>query len=259
MKSKSGFTLVELSIVLVIIGLLIGGILVAQSMVSTARINSQVQQLQQFDIAINNFRTKYQGLPGDNLIIPHDSCQGGDNNGYIDGKRDSGCVFSITGITWAGNAELANFFYQLTSLDLLKTTRADGQPYSRSSDAGTVYSDKQFPMSKLDKELGIIVAGNPAWDKNYYFFNRSGRPSHQMDYHGSNVLMSAKDALAVDLKLDDGKPLTGTARSIDLTNNTSDMFDGATFGGFWRCDDGVKYLTATTSKCQFAVEILFSN
>ena len=63
---KKGFTLVELAIVLVIIGLLIGGILVAQSMVSTTRIHSQVTQLQQLDTAIQNFQTKYNSLPGDN-------------------------------------------------------------------------------------------------------------------------------------------------------------------------------------------------
>ncbi|MEI9897868.1 MAG: prepilin-type N-terminal cleavage/methylation domain-containing protein [Chthoniobacter sp.] len=46
---ESGFTLVEPSIVLVIIGLLIGGILVAQSMISTSKITATIQQLGQFD------------------------------------------------------------------------------------------------------------------------------------------------------------------------------------------------------------------
>ena len=48
---KSGFTLVELSIVLVIIGLLIGGILVGQSLIESAKMNSFVRQVQQIDIA----------------------------------------------------------------------------------------------------------------------------------------------------------------------------------------------------------------
>jgi prepilin-type N-terminal cleavage/methylation domain-containing protein len=62
---KQGFTLVELSIVLVIIGLLIGGILVAQSMIDTSKIEAQVRQIGQFDSAVANFVTKYNSLPGD--------------------------------------------------------------------------------------------------------------------------------------------------------------------------------------------------
>ena len=50
---------------LVIIGLLVGGILVATSMIHTANIHRFVGQVQQFDAAIANFQTKYNGLPGD--------------------------------------------------------------------------------------------------------------------------------------------------------------------------------------------------
>src|SRR5476649_103906 len=62
---KRGFTLVELSIVLVIIGLLIGGILVAQSMTETARIVAVAAQIQQFDAGVESFKAKYNALPGD--------------------------------------------------------------------------------------------------------------------------------------------------------------------------------------------------
>ena len=50
---------------LVIIGLLIGGILAAQSMINTAKITAQVRQIQQIQIAVNNFNTKFNCLPGD--------------------------------------------------------------------------------------------------------------------------------------------------------------------------------------------------
>src|SRR5689334_12951196 len=75
---KRGFTLIELSIALVIIGLLIGGILAAQTMVATAKIGSFVAQLQQTDAVVSNFKTKYNYLPGDAPAF------GGDGDGIID-------------------------------------------------------------------------------------------------------------------------------------------------------------------------------
>lgn len=62
---QKGFTLVELSIVLVIIGLLVGGILVGQSLIDAAKLNSLVRQFQQYDAAANSFKSKYKFLPGD--------------------------------------------------------------------------------------------------------------------------------------------------------------------------------------------------
>ena len=62
---NNGFTLIELSIVLVIIGLLIGGILVGQSLIQSAAINATVSQIQQFDASTMAFKSKYKYLPGD--------------------------------------------------------------------------------------------------------------------------------------------------------------------------------------------------
>ena len=72
---KKGFTLVELSIVLVIIGLLIGGILVGQSLIESAKTTATLQQLSQFDIAVSNFSTKYKQLPGDSKFHGGDGDQ----------------------------------------------------------------------------------------------------------------------------------------------------------------------------------------
>ena len=65
MHPRSGFTLVELSIVLVIIGLIAGGVLVGRDLIEAAAIRQQITQVERFKTAVQTFRTKYNGLPGD--------------------------------------------------------------------------------------------------------------------------------------------------------------------------------------------------
>ncbi len=65
--AQSGFTLVELAIVLVIIGLIVGGVLVGQDLIKAAEIRSAVSQIEKYNTAATTFRTKYDGYPGDLL------------------------------------------------------------------------------------------------------------------------------------------------------------------------------------------------
>lgn len=69
MTLRSGFTLVELSIVLVIIGLVAGGVLVGRDLIAAATIRSTISQIEKYKTAVNTFRGKYGYLPGD---IPAD-------------------------------------------------------------------------------------------------------------------------------------------------------------------------------------------
>lgn len=62
---KKGFTLVELSIVLVIIGLLIGGTLVGQSMIRTVKIKKFHRQIVELETLTNMFSQQFKALPGD--------------------------------------------------------------------------------------------------------------------------------------------------------------------------------------------------
>jgi prepilin-type N-terminal cleavage/methylation domain-containing protein len=63
--STRGFTLIELSIVLVIIGLIVGSILVGQNLISAAGARATIAQIAQFNTAANSFYSKYGALPGD--------------------------------------------------------------------------------------------------------------------------------------------------------------------------------------------------
>lgn len=60
-----GFSLVELSIVLVILGLLTGGVLGGQSLIRAAELRSLSSEMSRYSTAVNTFRDKYIGLPGD--------------------------------------------------------------------------------------------------------------------------------------------------------------------------------------------------
>jgi prepilin-type N-terminal cleavage/methylation domain-containing protein len=51
-KSATGFTLIEMSIVLVIIGLIVGGVLVGQDLIRAAYIRAQITQIEKFNTAV---------------------------------------------------------------------------------------------------------------------------------------------------------------------------------------------------------------
>ncbi|MGD0462093.1 MAG: prepilin-type N-terminal cleavage/methylation domain-containing protein [Tepidisphaeraceae bacterium] len=62
---SSGFTLIEMSIVLVVIGLIVGGVLVGQDLIRAAYVRATISQVEKFNTAVNTFYGKYQALPGD--------------------------------------------------------------------------------------------------------------------------------------------------------------------------------------------------
>ena len=64
-SSSSAFTLVELSIVLVIIGLLVGGVLSGKSLIRASELRAVASEFSYYKIAIGNFKDKYSALPGD--------------------------------------------------------------------------------------------------------------------------------------------------------------------------------------------------
>ena len=89
-RGQAGFTLIEIAIVLVIIGLLLGGILQGQSLISSARVRNLISQADGVKAAFYGFQDRYRALPGDfsqaTLLIPGAN-QNGDGNGQITGTE----------------------------------------------------------------------------------------------------------------------------------------------------------------------------
>jgi len=64
-STEAGFTLVEIAIVLVIIGLLLGGILKGQEMITQAKIKNVINDFNGITVAITSYQDRYRALPGD--------------------------------------------------------------------------------------------------------------------------------------------------------------------------------------------------
>jgi prepilin-type N-terminal cleavage/methylation domain-containing protein len=111
-KNQAGFTLVEIAIVMVIIGLLIGGVLKGQAMIQNAKVKRVVKQADEIRAAVMTFYDKYGAYPGDENIaaIPPN---GADNEGNASGQITGAEVFEV--FNDLGLADLISGTYNGTS------------------------------------------------------------------------------------------------------------------------------------------------
>lgn len=236
---QSGFTLIELSIVLVVIGLLVGGILVGDNMIKAASIRSQISQIDKYNAAVNAFRSKFNGLPGD-LLPTQASAFGfvtriggaghGDGNGILaGGNANATMACGETVLFWndLSTAGLADGSFQGADGNY----QGIGGNYCTNSNpgGGTLLLKQIIPEAKLGKGNFIIVygdtyitSGSPPYYgtfSNYYeiVFVPSAWLGTDGGFNaGANRLgMTPRESFAIDSKIDDGLPTTGTVLSRD--------------------------------------------
>ena len=90
-RNAQGFTLIEIAIVLVIIGLLLGGVLKGQELITGARVRNLISQQDGIKAAFFGFQDRYRGLPGDYASASTNincgtttTCSNGNGNGRIE-------------------------------------------------------------------------------------------------------------------------------------------------------------------------------
>lgn len=196
-RNKSGFTLVEVSIVLVIVGLLIGGILVAQSLVKTAELNRLITDIQQYETVVNLFQDRFRTLPGDSA---NGARFGVGVNGNANGRIDDFDTGSSQ--HWAINEQLVawQIISNVGMLEVQYTgSGATIEPGINVPEtingAGICFTDN-IPTSSY--EYGFAIGGG-------------GHATNMLGYNMGGFL-SPSDVYAIDLKIDDGSASNGRVR-----------------------------------------------
>lgn len=283
-KNKNGFTLVELSIVLVIIGLIVGGILTGQELIHAAGVRATISQITTYNTAVNTFQNKYNALPGDfvntakyipdtNLITPNALCGSGWFNvkgdgdgliGYIQGGPSSsfgissGVGVSVYSDPPTNQRKVYNehglFWGSLAILGLI-----EGNYTSCAS--GSIQMNPSFPAMKSNSNYGIFAYGN-ANDANNYYQLGVNVMSTVPGLCNTNNSFSPGNAFAIDSKMDDGNPVTGivvarggvAAQGLEMQPSTSASTSLSTagsknclYGGAYTAGTDLYYNTSASS------------
>jgi prepilin-type N-terminal cleavage/methylation domain-containing protein len=241
--SQLGFTLIELSIVLVIIGLIVGGVLVGQDLIKAAEIRATVGQVEKYNAAVNTFRTKYNGIPGDlvyaqasafGLVIPTTGLTSGGGTGLGDGNG----LIQDTGGSTTPIGEPLIFWQQLSSASLI-----DGSLGTNIVAAGTVGATsptpgQYLPLAKLGRG-NYWIAGSDS-GTNYYAL--ADVTAISTSAYTVTVGLTPIESYNIDVKLDDGAPNTGIvqARAAVVTP----------FGSLAVTNEWASGSNGTTSSCE---------
>jgi prepilin-type N-terminal cleavage/methylation domain-containing protein len=189
MNNQKGFTLIELAIVLVIIGLLLGGVLRGQALIDSAKVKNLAADFRNVPVYIYGYQDKFKAIPGDDVhALAHlgngaiDST--GAITGQIDGVWDSNTTTDDSILFWQ-HARLAGLAPGPTALT---STTAAASFVPANSNGGRIGVSGTAPI--------VGMTGS-------FFMCSSG--------------IDAKFALQIDTTIDDGDTSAGTVRATPTT------------------------------------------
>jgi prepilin-type N-terminal cleavage/methylation domain-containing protein len=249
---RRGFTLIELSIVIVIIGLIVAGVVGGQQLVKSAKLRTVMQDVSNYTAAHHAFFLKYNEYAGDMLDANTNAYWGVDNadGSYSvpgDKKIEAGTEGSrswhhlkLAGII-DGNYDGTKVNDEVPGIHVGKSGYSDDagfQPHT----LGINNNNWGYGTADIYDMIGPTV----------FFF---GKVNLGDGFTLDSALLAPKEAYAIDLKHDDGLPnrgkvLSDHGRDVGSDNQCIDYSKGAN-GYNVATDDGRAYkLSNTEPKCR---------
>jgi len=175
-KKQSGFTLIEIAIVLVIIGLLLGGVLKGQEMITNGKIKRAVNDFNGISAAYYSYLDRYSAFPGDDPnALARWAAPAADGGG--NGLLDTGTCMTV-----GAGLEMDQFWMHLRFSGLVTGATTDPEGYARplaSAGGNLCVGDAEFTLT------GTVACMGP---------------------------MDGKLSGIIDTQLDDGDATTGAMR-----------------------------------------------
>ncbi len=228
---SKAFSLVELSIVLVILGLLTGGILSGQSLIRASELRGVTTEYQVYQSAINSFRDKYMGYPGDfrdatkfwgrlsaDASCVTNSAAGVSTSGVCDGNGDGNLITHNAVSSGGESYENYQFWRQLALAGLVEGSYTG---LAGAANGSTALIGENVPKSRLNNAGWSTNRPPIAGDANIYAVQYGN-----VFYYGapvSNNLTSGatlrpEEAWNIDTKVDDGRPAYGKVIARNWNN-----------------------------------------
>lgn len=239
-RGVKGFTLIELSLVLVIIGLIIGGILAGQELIKASTIRSTIKQYEQFKIATNTFRNKYGGLPGDlhaskvsnfdlcpDIGCPNGSACAGDGNDVICYTGETFSAWNQLYLAELVNGDFSGADAIPASMYVVPTTQGDNAAEMR----------KILPPAKIGRQAYWFLSASV---ENTNYFTLAGYSSITNMFNAFNLTtenrtrsLTPMEAFQLDSKIDDGLPRTGKMLAKNAVTNGRPADDSLVISAAW--------------------------
>jgi prepilin-type N-terminal cleavage/methylation domain-containing protein len=260
-SKRRAFSLIELSIVLIIIGLLIAGITGGASLIKSASLRAAMGEARGYNVAVNSFYVQFDSLPGDSATIINGTVNSvaGDANGqiqYVDGittpntvaeGANAWCVMKNAGII--DNVLAYNVIGTANSLLASSTTAMSAQvpgtgiPASKVKSAGWTFD--YLNSQNVAILTGSMIASIARTASTAYTVLTVPTTGSVPVITGA---VTPSDGLSIDTKMDDGLPTTGKVRSP--INNAA-----AAAGTCVNTTGNVYYTTATTTNCAMTFQV----